>query len=245
MRWATQFTRSTGVSTATLQRGDYAKGRLWIERLEEIIATSDGQQRAVTSLPLVRARYVVEAEEWQVLPVTDESSMHELLATGLSGVRTGDLAAARAAEAALKRMADDDGSAQERIAYREVAASLQAAEGRADDVVATMDEAIAIVETLRPPNGAASPVKPPYELYGEVLLELDRPADALAKFETSLLRMPNRMRSLLGAARAANATGDRAAARNYYGTLAGFWIGESDDPGYSEAQRFVTTSEEP
>ena len=228
-----------------LQRGDYAKGRLWIERLEEIIATSDGQQRAVTSLPLVRARYVVEAEEWQVLPVTDESSMHELLATGLSGVRTVDLAAARAAEAALKRMADDDGSAQERIAYREVAASLQAAEGRADDAVATMDEAIAIVETLRPPNGAASPVKPPYELYGEILLELDRPADALAKFETSLLRMPNRMRSLLGAARAANATGDRAAARDYYGTLAGFWIGESDDPGYSEAQRFVTTSEEP
>ena len=228
-----------------LQRGDYAKARLWIERLEDIIETSEGQQRAVGSLPLLKARYVVETEEWDLLPVTDESSVQELLATGLSAVRTGNLAAAREAEAALKAMADDDGSAQERIAYRGVAASIQAAEGKADEAVATMDEAIAIVETLRPPNGAASPVKPPYELYGEILLELDRPADALAKFETSLLRMPNRMRSLLGAARAANATGDRAAAREHYASLAGFWIGDSNDPAYSEAQRFVNTSEEP
>ena len=102
-----------------------------------------------------------------------------------------------------------------------------------------------MVETLRPPNGAASPVKPPYELYGEVLLELNRPAEALEKFEMSLLRMPNRMRSLLGAGRAAVATGDREAAREHYATLADFWIGDTSDPGYNEAQQYVTTNEGP
>ena len=130
------------------------------------------------------------------------------------------------------------------IAYREVAASLRAAEGRADEAVALMDEAIAIVETLRQPNGAASPVKPPYELYGEILLQLGRPEEALEKFETSLLRMPNRMRSLLGAARAADANGDRAAAREHYATLADFWIGAADEPGYAEARQFLAETNE-
>ena len=106
-----------------------------------------------------------------------------------------------------------------------------------------MDEAIAIVETLRLPNGAANPIKPPYELYGEILLELDRPAEAQSKFDTSLLRMPNRMRSLLGAARAAAANGDRAAARGHYATLARYWAGATDDAVYLEASQFAETNE--
>ncbi len=226
-----------------LQRGDYAKARVWIERLERVIAESDGQARAVSTLPLVNARYVVETEQWRTEPVTEDSSLHELLATGLSAVRTGNLATAREAEAALAARAED-GGAQDRIAHREVAASIEAAEGNADAAVGLMDEAIAIVETLRPPNGAASPVKPPYELYGEILLQLGQPGDALEKFETSLLRMPNRMRSLLGAARAAAASGDRPTARERYATLADFWIGAADDPGYAEAREFIASTNE-
>ena len=227
-----------------LQRGDYAKARVWIERLERLIADSDSQARAVTTLPLVNARYVVETEQWRVEPITDGASMHELLATGLSAVRGGDLAAAREAEAALAARAAN-GGAQDRIAHKGVAASIQAAEGDAAAAIASMDEAIAIVETLRPPNGAASPIKPPYELYGEILLQLGRHDDALEKFETSLLRMPNRMRSLLGAARAAAAAGDRATARERYATLAGFWIGAADDPGYAEAREFIASAGRP
>lgn len=226
-----------------LQRGDYGKARVWIERLERIIAESDGQARAVRTLPLVKARYVVETEQWRTEPITDDSSLHELLASGLAAVRTGDPAAARAAEEALAKAAED-GGAEDRIAYREVAASIQAAEGRAEEAVAHMDEAVAIVETLRLPNGAASPVKPPYELYGEILLQLGRPEEALEKFETSLLRMPNRMRSLLGAARAAAAAGDRVTAREHYATLADFWVGAADEPGYAEARQFLAETNE-
>ena len=226
-----------------LQRGDYAKARLWIDRLEQLIAESDGQARAVSTLPLVNARYVVETEQWRAEPITDGSSMHELLATGLSAVRTGDLATARDAAAALASRAAG-GGAQDRIAHKGIAASIQAAEGNADAATARMDEAIAIVETLRLPNGAASPVKPPYELYGEILLQLDQPDEALEKFETSLLRMPNRMRSLLGAARAAAAIGDRATARERYATLADFWIGAADNPGYAEAREFIASTDE-
>ena len=64
---------------------------------------------------------------------------------------------------------------------------------------------------MRPPNGAADPVKPSHELLGEVLLQAGKPADAAAAFDASLLRMPNRARSLMGAARAYAAAGTQGA----------------------------------
>ena len=52
-----------------------------------------------------------------------------------------------------------------------------------------------------------------------MLLELNRPAQALAEFERSLKRDPNRFRSIYGAARAAEASGNQKEARDYYARL--------------------------
>ena len=224
-----------------LQLGDYAKARVWIERLERVARDSDGQARAVGSLPRLKARYVVETEEWKTLPVTDDSSADELLATGISAVKTGDLATAEQAEAKLKTMAEG-GDPSDQIMYREVAALVRLARGQGDAAIALMDEAMQIVERMRLPNGAASPVKPPYELYGEILLELDRPADAVTRFATSLQRMPGRARSLLGLARASARSGDSATAAERYGQLLSNWQGRDELPGYQEASRFVPPS---
>jgi tetratricopeptide (TPR) repeat protein len=57
------------------------------------------------------------------------------------------------------------------------------------------------------------------ELYAELLLETGRPTDALREFETALEQTPNRYRTFLGIARAANATGNRQKASEYYGKL--------------------------
>ena len=230
-----------------LQRGDYARARMWIERLEMVARESDNQGRAVNALPLLRARYVVETEDWKIEPVTEDSTVHELLATGISSVRLGDLAVAKQSEAELAKRAsngDGDGDADARIMHKEVSALIRAAEGRGDDAVTLMDEALAIVDTQRLPNGAANPVKPPYELYGEILLALNRPEQAAEKFEMSLLRMAGRARSLLGAARAAAATGDRQTADEHYSTLLGSWRGSSDHPVVEEARRFTKLSED-
>ena len=231
-----------------LQRGDYEKARTWIERLQTIIDRSGDTGRAATSLPLLKARFIVETEEWKIEPVTTESSTHQLLATGLSAIGLRNIDTARHATAELERRASDDGTLAlsrrgVQIMHKQVAALVAAAEGRGDRGVALMDEAIAVVETMRLPNGAANPVKPPYELYGELLLALGRPADAAEKFERSLLRMPNRARSLLGAARAAAAAGDAATARDRYHTLLEFWRGNPNDPGVEEARRFTTQNQ--
>ncbi len=52
-------------------------------------------------------------------------------------------------------------------------------------------------------------ILPARELLGDMLLEAGQPAAALAEYEASFVRDPNRFRGLYGAARAANAAGDR------------------------------------
>jgi uncharacterized protein HemY len=54
------------------------------------------------------------------------------------------------------------------------------------------------------------------ELYAEMLLELGQAAPALHEFEVSLKETPNRYRGLWGAARAAEAAGDRQKAAGYF-----------------------------
>jgi tetratricopeptide (TPR) repeat protein len=240
-----------------LQLGDYAKARKWIDRLESMAFEggfleggprgTPGQARATSTVPLVKARYIVETEEWEVRPITDESSMHELLATGLSAARTGDQATVARAEAALKEMAEEgpNGNRNANIMAKEVGALLHAGMGHGNVATGLMDEAQAIVEAGAAPRGAASPIKPVFELYGEILLELDRPADAIEKFETSLIRLPNRPRSLLGLARAYAETGDREKAAEAYKQLTEVWAGRDSFDGFQEVRRFLETTGQP
>ena len=59
------------------------------------------------------------------------------------------------------------------------------------------------------------PIAPARELLGYMLLAVDRPADALAAFETTLKKEPNRFLALAGAADAARQNGDLAASRKH------------------------------
>jgi len=60
---------------------------------------------------------------------------------------------------------------------------------------------------------------PARELYGDMLMAAKRPADALAAYEQSQTREPNRYRGLFGAAQAAAQSGNREKARMYYTKL--------------------------
>lgn len=62
-------------------------------------------------------------------------------------------------------------------------------------------------------------VVPSRELLGEMLMALNQPEQAFAEFERSLMRDPNRFRGISGAARAAEASGNLRAARDYYARL--------------------------
>ena len=228
-----------------LQLGDYAKARLWIERIEAMSSEGGfleggargqaGTARAMNTVSLLKARYIVETEDWKVVPITDELSANELLATALSAARLGDQATLRQAEAAL-------GSARggrTEIMQKMAGALLHAGMGHASVATGLMDEAEAAILEMAPPRGSASPIKPVFELYGEILLGLDQPADAAEKFETALVRMPNRPRSLLGLARAYAKSGNDEGAAEAYKQLTEVWAGRTSFDGYQEAMRFL------
>ena len=197
-----------------LQRGDYERAALWIERMEEVRERVGEQPFVMAILPQVKARMAIEREAWDPQPVTDDSRPTELLATGLGAVQTGDLALAeeaaqrlaKKAEAARSDDADRSYYAQSgkplEIMAKEVAGMLEIAQGETDAGLAMLAEGVAIAESMRPPNGAPNPLKPVHELHGEALLAAGKPAQALAAFEASLLRTPNRPLSLRGLARA-------------------------------------------
>jgi hypothetical protein len=236
-----------------LQLGDYAGARERMKIFGEM-AEKTKHARAKSALALQQARYIIETEEWKVQPVADDASNETLLANGMSAVRLGDVATAEKMVASLAARAgkpasttaagahaDHGGAAPAqpaaggggpdsgkpaRIMHHELAALLKLKNGQRDEAVALLKEAVEIEESMRPPNGAADPVKPSHELLGEVLLEVGKPADAAAAFDTCLLRMPNRARSLIGSARAHAAAGHKDVAEARYKTLTSFWKGQ-------------------
>jgi hypothetical protein len=233
-----------------LQLGDYAGARERITAFDEL-ATRTKHARVASVLALVNARYIIETEEWKVQSVAEKASEETILANGMSAVRTGDLATAdkmlamlaarfkAAPNSAPAGAHADHGAASTpsptggnpdagkgtRILHKELEALVAEARGQKDHAIALLKEAVSIEESLRPPNGAADPVKPSHELLGEVLLRAGKAREAAAAFDACLLRMPNRARSLMGAESAHAAAGNKDAAAARQATLNGFWKG--------------------
>jgi tetratricopeptide (TPR) repeat protein len=90
------------------------------------------------------------------------------------------------------------------------------AEGKRDDALAAMSAAAdAEDRTEKHPVTPGVP-KPARELYGVMLLESGNARDALAAFEATLKKEPNRLGAYLGAAKAAEQSGESAKAQEYY-----------------------------
>jgi Tfp pilus assembly protein PilF len=76
-------------------------------------------------------------------------------------------------------------------------------------------------------------------LFGSMLMDLGRPAEARQQFEETLRRTPGRPKAIAGIARAAEAMGDVVAAREHYTRLLEMWKQADDDrPELQAARRF-------
>ena len=239
-----------------LQLGDYAGARERIQAFEWM-AEATKNARAVSALALVRARYIIETEEWKVQPLAVNATNETILANGFSAVRTGDMAtaakmeemltakanaapggapapanphaehgAAPAAQPAAAAPGGSDAGKGVRVMQLELSALIEQAKGQTGHAIALLRDATAIEESMRPPNGAADPIKPSHELLGEVLLKAGMAKEAADVFEVSLLRMPNRARSLMGAIAAHAAAGNKEKAAERLAILNSFWKGK-------------------
>jgi tetratricopeptide (TPR) repeat protein len=170
---------------------------------------------------------------------------------GVSAAKTGDMATAEKAEAALK---DFTAKAQggpasyaarpHLIREKALGAIIHWAKGRKDEALQFAKEAADAEKTLAAPSGPPDPIKPAFELYGEMLLDAGRSKEAMAAFEQSLLRTPKRTPSVLGLARAAAAAGDQTTARARYQELTAMPGASPASPAILEAQKALKTTNE-
>jgi Tfp pilus assembly protein PilF len=149
-----------------------------------------------------------------------------VFARGLGAARSGDVAAARKDAERLRAL--KEAMTEAKIGYwagqadfqiKTVDAWIAFAEKRHEDAVQSMRAAAEAEEASDKHPVTPGNVVPSRELLGEMLMALNQPAQAFAEFERSLKRDPNRFRGISGAARAAEASGNLRAAREYYAKL--------------------------
>jgi tetratricopeptide (TPR) repeat protein len=168
---------------------------------------------------------------------------------GVSAAKMGDLTTAEAAEKQLKAItAGVTGgptayaAKPHLIREKQLGAILQWARGQKDQALELAKEAADVEKTLAAPSGPPEPIKPAYELYGEMLLDAGRAKDAVQAFEQSLLRTPRRTPSVLGLARAAMAAGDTMTARQRYQEIADMPGAAPNSPAVVEAQKALRST---
>jgi tetratricopeptide (TPR) repeat protein len=196
-------------------------------------------------------RYIVEAGAWEkvktvplVAPSRDFVAMKAQL-DGMAAAQRGDAAAAKAAAGvivALVAQPDRHPFAQQIIMIQAAEAQALAAQAAGDTAgaLAKMEEATALEDSISAVSQPPYPIIPAHELYGMMLLELRRPADAWRHFEETLRRTPGRPKAVYGIARAAEALGDRQTALERYTELLALWKrADHDRPELAAARRFL------
>jgi tetratricopeptide (TPR) repeat protein len=124
---------------------------------------------------------------------------------------------------------------------KEAEAFAAEAAGDADRALAKLKEAVAIEDSIDDLSQPPYPVIPATELAGNLLLDFNRPAEAVPYFQTTLLRTPNRPKAIFGLARAAQAMGDNTTAMERYREFLMIWKdADSDRPEVSAAKKFLT-----
>ncbi len=213
----------------------------------------------------MRGRYLLETQQWEEIALdgTDVHGSHDAahampgmpldqagagawrFYAGVSAAKRGDAPLAERFAADLGKLREqvaatnEYGSRGVAIQEKEVLALAKLARGERDAALALAKAAADLELTLAPPSGPPQPMKPAFELYGELLLEASRPAEAAAAFEQALLRAPRRTPSLAGLGAAAAAAGDVARGRRAYGELAAMPGAATDSAAVDAARRWL------
>jgi tetratricopeptide (TPR) repeat protein len=183
-----------------------------------------------TAIAAMQARLPLETADWKAAaaltvyesPFPHANSLNRF-ARGIGLARSGDPAAAKGEidaiktmRAALEKAGDSYWAGRSEEHMLAVSAWVAYAEGNREQAVKLMRAAADLEDGRVKHVAMENELYPMRELLAELLLEAGHAPAALVEFETSLKATPNRYRGLWGAARAAEAAGQRDKAAGYF-----------------------------
>jgi tetratricopeptide (TPR) repeat protein len=223
---------------AHLQQAQDKAAQQYVEEVGAIRKVNVENIAAAYAFAAIPARFALERRDWkqaaqlQLSPADlawnkfPQAEAVLVFARGLGAARSGALEAARQDLARLQALKEAMITAkigywpsQTDVQIKTVSAWIAFAEKRRDAALEAMRAAVESEEASDKHAVTPGNVVTSRHLLGEMLMALNQPAQALAEFKRSLNREPNRFRGIYGAARAAEAAGDRKSTKDYYGQL--------------------------
>jgi tetratricopeptide (TPR) repeat protein len=222
-----------------LQEAEDAKAKEVVDLAAKVRKTNPELEfSAAYALAAIPARYALERNDWQSAAALEIPKvphwasfpfMEALIeyAHALGRAHTGDLDGARKAIARMQQLRDATKEAKFDYFKRHLELQTQAAsawiayaEGKKDEAIEMLRQAADSEDSLGKHPVSPGALVPIREQLGDLLLDRGRPAEATEAFRAALKIYPGRFRGLYGAAMAAEQSGDKARAKEYYAKLA-------------------------
>lgn len=242
---------------AYMQSGREADAHRLMEEVKAMRPMKDmygmGFDPRISALVAFEAMYPLELHHWQEaaeLPLVpgaspeDDSITHWARAIGLAHVAKAEDAQkeVKEIEAIHKKLSEDKKS---KSALDAIDQNRKEAEAWSEYAKGKSADAISLLRSVEK-NGVAeaSDQLPARELLADMLMEMNRLADALPEYEEDLKINPNRFDSLYGAARAAQRAGKTEMASGYYAQLVKNCAGSNSVRAeLSEAKEWLATQQ--
>lgn len=247
---------------AYLQLAQDQKARAVLSRVPAVVAKLDvnamgGAAAGVAGIyarNAIAARYALERGGWAeaaALETVSSTFPHAdaitHFARALGAARAGTPAAAKADVERLVTLRDTLAAAKDPYWTEQVDIQRQVAtawvtfaEGKKDEALRLMQAAADAEDATDKAAISPGPIAPARELLGEMLMEAGQPREALTAFEATMKKEPGRFRGAYGAARAAEAAGDRAKAGALYAqVVAGASGADGNRPELAQARSFA------
>ena len=241
---------------AYLQEGRDGDAKRVADHISNIGPLNNKQFVAAFALAVIPARYAMERGQWadaaklSLFPgeadfpwkAIPQAEAQLVYARAIGAGRSGHAAAAKsdierlqALRAAIVELKLPYWPQQLDIQIKVASAWAAYAEGNKAAALKLMREGADLESASDKHPVSPGYVAPALELLGDMLMEMNQPAQALPAYEDSSKREPNRFRTLAGAARAAEQSGDRVKAKAYYAELTK--LAAKSDGGRPELKR--------
>lgn len=196
-------------------------------------------ESAAYAFAAIQARYSLERQQWEAavkieprkpasFPWGDRFAAYEAIthfARALGAARSGNPTAGKGSIMELEKLHDialmKSAYWANQVEIQKISAQawLDYAQGKWKEALRLMKHAAEIETATDKSPTTPGEVLPAQELLGDMLLEMERPGEALKAYEAELIRSPNRFNSLYGAGRAAELIQKREKAEAYYRKL--------------------------